>query len=120
MKSRITLRRFFEAIKFKINSGGDYCWNCYGKDAFALDCIKENGTISIIYDTKNQVVYELSVCDYIKNEAYKWINPTFIKKYKKEMQERKIRVDQAWDEVNYQPTGAEKIINLTKIIARKK
>ena len=36
------------------------------------------------------------------------------------MQERKIRVDQAWDEVNYQPTGAEKIINLTKIIARKK
>jgi hypothetical protein len=117
---KITIKDCFEAIKYKINDGAEYLWTCYGKNAYILDSLNSKGSVAFIFDKKDQTIYELSVCDYVKNTAYKWVNPSFIEKNRKEMKKRGFSEDQAWDSINYQPTDIEKIIKLTKAIANRK
>lgn len=116
----ITLRKFIETINFKINECINYGWNCYGPCAMILDCEKQTGIASVVFDLKNQIVYEITCCDYNKNEAYKWISPKYKKRHDEEMKKRKIIEDQAWDSVIYKQVGSGEILELVRKIARKK
>ena len=68
-------------------------WNgVHGKGGYSFN---------IVFSTKSQKVYEVSVCDYTNDRAYRMINPDYAKKYKKEAESRDEMLNQAWDDVDY-------------------
>jgi len=102
----IEMKEFFEAVGYKITEGSDYGWECYGPYSHRLSAW--NGKHSdggwsadIVFSTKSQKVYEVTVCDMTNNRAYRMINPSFVEKYKKEAEQRSVSSNQAWDDVNY-------------------
>ena len=100
----ITLRDFMEVTDYKITEGSDFLWNCYGPTVHSLDSWNQSQvghTVHVVFDTTSQEVYEMSVCDYSKNLAYRWINPEYIKDYLDEAKSKGINPYVAYDEVNY-------------------
>ena len=102
----ITIKEWMELVDYKITEGSDYGWSCYGPYSYTLD--SWNGvhgvggySFSIVFSTKSQKVYEVSVCDYTNDRAYRMINPKFQKKHEKEAMERGVNLNEAWDKVDY-------------------
>ena len=93
-----------EVVGYRITEGADYCWECYGPNAYTLDSWngeQDGHSFSIYFDTKTQAVYEVQAHDYRNQRAYRLINPEFVKKHKKESKRRSVEHKEAWDDVNY-------------------
>jgi hypothetical protein len=102
----ITIKEWMELTDYKITEGSDYGWDCYGPYSYTLDSWngvhgKGGYSFSIVFSTKSQKVYEVSMCDYTNNRAYRMINPKFQKKHATEAEIRNVNLNEAWDEVNY-------------------
>ena len=102
----ITLKDFMETIDYKITDGSPYGWNCYGENAYQIDSWngewEKNGySLGVIFDTKTQTVYELTACDYVRDRAYRFVNPDYLLALTKESKFRGVENKQAWDDVNY-------------------
>jgi hypothetical protein len=100
----ITLKEWMEIVNYKITEGSDFGWNCYGNNVHMLDSWngeQDGHSFTIIFDTKDQTVYEVQAHDYVHQRAYRMINPDFQKKIKKEARKRDIDNTNAWDDVNY-------------------
>jgi hypothetical protein len=99
----ITMKEWLELVDYKITEGSEYGWDCYGPNSYSLDSNGCGGgyNFGIVFSTKTQKVYEVSVCDYINNRAYRMINLNNVEKHRKEATERGISLNQAWDEVEY-------------------
>jgi hypothetical protein len=102
----ITMKEWMELVDYKITEGSDYGWQCYGPNAYCLD--SWNGvhgvggySFSIVFSTKTQKVYEVSMCDYTNNRAYRMINPKKVEKHRKEAESKSVLANQAWDDVDY-------------------
>jgi hypothetical protein len=102
----ITLKEWMELVDYKITEGSDYGWGCYGPNSFTLD--SWNGvhgaggySFSIVFSTKSQKIYEVSMCDYTNDRAYRMINPKFQEKHRKEAEMRGVNLNEAWDCVDY-------------------
>ena len=102
----IEMKEFFELVGYKITEGSDYGWECYGPYSHRLSAW--NGKHSdggwsadIVFSTKSQKVYEVTVCDMTNNRAYRMINPKFVDKHNKEAERRSVSANQAWDDVDY-------------------
>ena len=95
-----------ELVDYKITEGSDYGWSCYGPHSYTLDSWngvhgKGGFSFSITFSTKSQKVYEVSVCDYTNDRAYRMINPKFQKKHDNEAIDRGVNLNEAWDECDY-------------------
>jgi hypothetical protein len=100
----ITLKEFMEICDYKITEGSEYCWQCFGPTAYRLDSWNqdhEGHSVSIVFDTKTQVVYEVSAYDYRNNRAYRLINPDYKDAHDNEANGREVDINQAWDDVDY-------------------
>jgi hypothetical protein len=100
----ITLKDFMEITNYRITEGSNYCWQCYGDNAYTLDSWnqeQEGHTISVIFDTLTQEVYEVSAYDYRNDRAYRLVNPDYKDQHSAEADSRGIRANQAWDDVDY-------------------
>ena len=102
----ITMKEWMELVDYKITEGGEYGWLCYGPNAYRLD--SWNGvhgaggySFSIVFSTKTQKIYEVSMCDYTNNRAYRMINPNNVEKHRKEAKSKSVLANQAWDDVDY-------------------
>ena len=98
------MKEWMELVGYRITEGSDYMWQCYGSNAYALDSWngeQDGHSFTVIFDTRDQTVYEVQAHDYVHNRAYRMINPDFQKKYKKEAKHRDIDKNNAWDDVNY-------------------
>ena len=101
----ITVQQFMETINYRIGEGDDYGWKCYGPNSYQIGAW--NGlhgaggwSANMVFSTKSQKVYEVEVCDYTHNRAYRLINPKFAEKHRKETEERGMG-DFAWDDVKH-------------------
>ena len=54
-----------------------------------------------MFSTKSQKVYEVEVCDYTNNRAYRMIAESKRKKYAKLAKHMGINLNEAWDDVEY-------------------
>lgn len=93
-----------EVVGYRISEGADYSWQCYGPNAYCLDSWNgdhDGHSFTIIFDNKNQTVYEAQAHDYLHQRAYRMINPDFAKKTRKEAKRRNVPKDQAWEDVDY-------------------
>jgi hypothetical protein len=102
----ITLKEWMELVDYKITEGSDYGWQCYGPNSFTLDSWngvhgKGGYSFSIVFSTKSQKIYEVTVCDYTNDRAYRMINPKFQEKHRKEAENLSVNLNQAWDDVDY-------------------
>lgn len=100
----ITIKEWMELVDYRITEGSAYGWQCYGPNAYALDSWNgehDGHSFTVIFDTKDQTVYEVQAHDYVHNRAYRMVNPDFAKKVKKEAKHRDVNKDEAWEDVNY-------------------
>lgn len=102
----ITLKQWMETFNYRITEGDTYGWSCYGPNAHQLSAW--NGKHSdggwsgnIVFDTKTDVVYEVEVCDYTNERAYRIINPEYKKAYESEAKNHGASADEAWDCVKF-------------------
>jgi hypothetical protein len=98
------MKEWMELVEYRITEGSDYMWQCYGSNAYSLDSWngdQDGHSFTIIFDTKDQTVYEVQVHDYVHNRAYRMINEDFRKKNRKEAKRRDVNKDEAWDDVEY-------------------
>jgi hypothetical protein len=102
----ITMKEWMELVDYRITEGGEYGWQCYGANAYCLD--SWNGihgaggwSFSIVFSTKTQKVYEVSMCDYTNDRAYRMIAENKQAKHRKEATELGVNLNQAWDDVDY-------------------
>lgn len=100
----ITMKEWMELVDYRITEGSNYGWQCYGNNVYQMDSWNGNidgHSFSIIFDTRDQTVYEVQAHDYVHNRAYRMINEDFLKKMKKEAKRRDVDKDEAWEDVNY-------------------
>lgn len=100
----ITLKDFMETVDYKITEGSNYCWHCFGPNAYRLDSWnqeQDGHSIIILFDTRTHEVYEATACDYKRNRAYRLINPDYKDAQEREGRDRDVNLKQAWDDVNY-------------------
>ena len=70
----ITLQQFMECIQYRVSNSDEYCWDCYGPDARSMDSeVMDQYTITCVFDTKENFVYEMQVWDYVNDLQYRWI-----------------------------------------------
>jgi hypothetical protein len=95
----ITLKQFMETVDYRITEGSTYQWQCFGPNAYTLDSWngeQDGHTVSIIFDTRDQTVYQAMAYDYRRNRAYRMTNPDFKSEFDAECEDRDI-LDQAWE-----------------------
>lgn len=102
----ITLKEWMETVDYRITEGSDYGWQCYGLDAYQISSwngIHGQGgwSANIVFDTKDQTVYEVEICDYSRDRAYRLINTDYKSAYNAESGQRGELGNQAWDDVDY-------------------
>ena len=116
----ITLRDFMEVTDYKITEGSDFTWTCYGPNAHSLDSWNQDQdghTVNVVFDTHTQEVYEMSVCDYSNNRAYRWINPDYIEAYQEETKSKGVNPNMAWGEADFIDLDvAEDLLKKTRAI----
>jgi hypothetical protein len=102
----ITMKEWMELVDYKITEGGDYTWSCYGPNAYQLSSWnglhnKGGWSFNIVFSTKTQKVYEVEVCDYTRNRAYRMIAENKREKHAQEAKAMGSNLNEAWDDVNY-------------------
>ena len=100
------MKEWMELVDYKITEGADYGWRCYGPNAYQLSSWngihgKGGWSFNIVFSTKTQKVYEVAVCDYTNDRAYRMINPDYIKKFNKENIARGLDRNHAWDDIKF-------------------
>ena len=100
----ITLKDFMETVNYRITEGSEYQWNCYGPTAYCLDSWngeQDGHSLSVIFDTRTQEVYEVQAHDYSNNRAYRLTNPKYQALRNEEADYRGIDKGEAWDDLKY-------------------
>ncbi len=98
----ITLKDFMEAIQYKISDGSEYGWLCYGPNARSMDYWDgkhEDGvTVTCVFDTETQFVYEMQAWDAARGVEYRWIHPAYIEGHAQEAENRGMDFEQSYDD----------------------
>jgi hypothetical protein len=100
----ITLKEWMEIVEYRVTEGSNFCWQCYGPNAYSLDSWdgdQDGHSFTIIFDNKTQVVYEVQAHDYKNQRAYRLVNPDFSAERVSESNDRNVSLNEAWDEVDY-------------------
>jgi predicted HicB family RNase H-like nuclease len=102
----ITLKDFMECTQYKITEGSTYGWACYGPDAYNMDFWNQKHddtgcSISVIFDTKTQVVYEMQAWDYANHREYRWIHPDYLEAHKAEADCRGVDFEASLDDSKF-------------------
>lgn len=114
----ITVQDFLETIDHRITGGSEYLWQCFGAHARYLDCDSNRSSASMVFDSEDQTVYQVTVCDYDAEQAYRWTDPNWTSKFMMEVVDRGGK-DQAWDDVTYTDLElAEDLLTKARAIVR--
>lgn len=98
----ITMKEFLEAIEYKITGGSDFGWECYGPNARYLDSdLNDEYSVSCVFDSVDQEIYEVQAWDYRNDRAYRWFAPGCQSEFNAEAKRRGIPNNEASDEMNF-------------------
>ena len=100
----LTVKEWMELVEYRITEGDSYLWKCFGDKAFSLSAWngdQDGWSMNMVFDTKDQTVYIVEVCDYKRERAYRMINPNYKMVHDAEALSRGVDFKQAWDDVNY-------------------
>jgi hypothetical protein len=118
----ITLRDFMETVDYRVTEGSDFLWQCFGSKAYRLDSWesdRDSHTVSVVFDTNTQTVYQMEAHDYRGEKSFRWTHPDYREAHSKEASERDVNVQQAWDHVNFvEIESAENLVRIAKAIVQ--
>ena len=100
----LTVKEWMELVEYRITEGDSYLWKCFGNSAFNLSAWngdQDGWSMNMVFDTKDQTVYIVEVCDYARDRAYRMINPDYKMVHDAEALSRGVDYKEAWDDVNY-------------------
>jgi hypothetical protein len=100
----LTLKDWMELVDYRITEGSDYGWQCFGHSVHTLTSWngdQDGYSLNIVFDTKDQTVYQVEVHDFANDRAYRLTNAEYLDEYKAEAEERGVEANQAWDDVDY-------------------
>lgn len=100
----LAVKEWMELVDYRITEGSEYCWSCFGSDAYSLSSWngdQDGFSFNIVFDTQTQTVYAVEVCDFARDRAYRMINPDFKQAHDDEARDRGVNAREAWDAVNY-------------------
>ena len=95
----ITLKQWMEVCNYRITEGSEYQWQCFGPTAYRLDSWNgdhDGHTVTILFDTATQEVYQVEAFDYKRERAYRMTNPEYLEAFKAECEQRAV-IDEAWE-----------------------
>ena len=100
------MKEWMELVDYKITEGDTFGWRCYGPNAYQLSSWnglhnKGGWSFNIVFSTKTHKVYEVTVCDYTNNRAYRMIAENKREKHRKEAEARGVNLNEAWDMIDY-------------------
>lgn len=105
----MNLTELFQKIEPKITGGTQFCWHCFGPNAQILDIWPD---ISVVYDTKTQEVYQISVYEDLDHEReltnMTWIHTEYQQDYDAEYQ-KNVPDDPEYTEVR---TGISDVLEI--------
>lgn len=115
------IKDFIQAVDYRITEVDDNDWNCYGLTSRTMT--SWNGkydvagySISAVFDTVDQSVYEMTAYDYERNHAYRWIGDDYRGAFASECVDREIN-NIAWDTVAHTDLDLEEdILEKTRAI----
>lgn len=116
----LTLKDFFNSVDYKITGGGEFGWDCYGKNIFCLDSERQKKSrytfsTGVIFNSKTSTVYEMNSWDYKKKIIYRWVHPRYYKKFLTENRKRGINPFKDEEGYKIEEVSATKILRETKI-----
>lgn len=88
---------YLRATEYGITGGSEFLWECYGKDAWCVDC----GNTNAVIDRKTGNVYDISFNDDDADLHFRWVHKDYVKKYVKESKSKGFDPWQAYDDVKY-------------------
>lgn len=102
----ISIKEWMELVDYRITEGSEYGWRCFGDKAYSLDSwngIHDDGgwSSNIVFDRDTQTVFEVYVCDYTNDRAYRIIHEDYLEAYKKDADVHNSDWSNAWDGVNF-------------------
>lgn len=98
------MQQFMECVNYRVSEGSDFTWECWGPHAYRLDSWNgdhDGHTVTIVFDTRDQVTYSLEAFDYARNRAYRWIAPSCRESYMEEAERRGVNESEAWEDVKF-------------------
>jgi len=80
----ITLKDWYEGVRYRVSDNWDFSWDCFGSRAVVLESDwgdRGGRTYTITYDNCTLEVFE--VCSYSQEECtgLRWLNPKYRKAY---------------------------------------
>lgn len=80
----ITLNDFLDVINNDKTTGDSFLYECYGPNAYSMEYWNgkhdDGGTsMSVVFDLRTQVVYEMEAWDYDNQREYRWVHPDYKK-----------------------------------------
>lgn len=102
----IKLNDFLECIDYRITDGSEYQWPCYGPNARGLEfwngiTSDEGCSVTCVFDSKTQFVYEMQAWDYLARREYRWIHPGYIESNAVEAKRRNLDFFESFDGNKY-------------------
>jgi len=103
----MNIKDFMEVINYRITEGSDFGWTCFGEHAFTLSSWNgedDGWSFNMVFDTRDQTVYTVEVCDYQRKRAYRYFKPQFrdaYMSYGKANQGNEDYLNQAWDDIKF-------------------
>jgi len=97
----INVEEFVKVINYRITSGSEHYWDCFGLNSRYLNSEDEHYSASIVFDADTQVVYQATIVDTFKDRPYRITHPEYIESYKREALDRGIEYDKAYDDVSW-------------------
>ena len=98
------MKEFMELVDYRITQALQLALEKLANNAYMMDSWngeQDGHSFTVIFDTKDQTVYEVQAHDYVHDRAYRMINEDFLKKMKKESKRRDVNRAEAWDDVRY-------------------
>lgn len=110
------IKDFVTAVEYNLGDAAEFMWECYGNKACILCWEKTDGSGSavMVYDYKNQTVYEIAVWDDLSDKVYRWIRPEYLKRHKSEAKKKGFKFNVAYDNVKYEEVTPATILKKIK------
>ena len=99
------LEEFLNFIGYRVSSGENFWWDCFGKNARHIDSdeVSDKGFIraSAIFDTETKIIYQLESTDDRDSVGYRWTHPSYRNAHLNEAIQRGINPDIFYDDVEF-------------------
>lgn len=101
----MNIKDFMEVVNYRITEGDSFGWTCFGEHAYNLSAWNgdhDGWSFNMVFDTRDQTVYNVEVCDYQRKRAYRYFNPQFRDAYMAYGKaNHKDNMNQAWDDIDF-------------------